>query len=457
MSMPFLLPLSLLFSLFLLSSCATYKPLKKDEISKEISFQLSTEVMQWWKHFHDPHLNHALQTALEDNLDLLTAKSTIKQAKYALISSKASLFPKADLSLGSSHSIDHTAKDVFYKDESSFSLQASYELDLWDHIHTLSNATLHTYREKQFDYQTIYITLSCDFVTTWYTLAYLEESKTLLRERLKLAKDEISLLKKHYLFQKAKQVDILSQQSEIKQIESELITLEYQIHSYKNVLNLFMGKKYETFLLKPIKKLPKKLPKTALKIPARVLFKRPDIRAAYEALKTEDTLSAAAVSAQYPHFSINSSFKNTKLSQLFEEWYLTLSSSLLTPIFDAGRLENDANLAIEKRKASLLQFKKLLLKASIEVSDALKALQTQKQLHTIIKKQLKIDQEKEYAYHMSYLHGTEDFKRYLDAKSALRATKEREISTRLKLIEAYITLTRVTASGWSIIQQEGKK
>ena len=426
-------------------------------LSKEISFPLPSHAIQWWKQFHDPELNRAIEVALQNNLDLLSAKSTILQTEYTLMNSRTSFYPAVDLSLGASHSIDHTSKNISHSNDTSLSLQSSYELDFWGHINTLSNAALHNYKAKQFDYQTMYITLSSDFVTAWYTLSYLEESKTLLKERLKLAEDEVFLLKKRYLFQKAKQVDILSQQSEIKQIESELLSLEYQIHSYKNILNLFMGEKYKTFSFKPIKKLPKKLPKTALKIPAKVLFKRPDIRAAYEALKTEDSFSAAAVTAQYPRFSISSSFKNSELSKLFDEWYLSLISSFFTPLFDAGKLENDANLAIEKRNASLLQFKKALLKSSFEVSDALKALQTQKQLYGIIKEQLKIDQKKEYAYHMSYLHGTEDFKRYLDAKSALRATKEREISVRLELIKAYITLSRVTASGWSTVQQEEKK
>jgi len=407
-------------------------------------------MIHWWKRFHDPELDRALHIVLKKNFDILRAESAVKQARYTLSNAQSALYPQVDLLLGASHTIDHTSDTLRKYDLTSLSLQASYEVDLWGEIDALSRASLHNYRAKQFEYQTVYTTLACDVVTTWYTLAYFEENQEVLQGRLKLAKDEIKLLKKRYLAQEATSIDILSQQSQIKQIESELITLAYQKHTYRNILTVYLGDTKDISTLTLPEKLPEKLPEIKKEISLKTLLKRPDIRTAYENLKAEDAYAAAAISAQYPRFSLSASLKNSDIDNLLDQWYTTLAGSLVAPIFDANNRENSANLALEKRKASLLAFKQLLLKASLEVSDALKAYHTQQKLHTILHHQLKIDWEKANAYRMGYLYGTEDFKRYLDAKSDLRSTKEREIYTRLQLIESYITLLRVTAEGWSI-------
>ncbi len=454
----FLYATVLLFTLFYTQGCVPYTPIQKEQIPKELtSTKLPHDIPKWWRAFGDKELNRVMEIALEHNYDIQQAKSAIKEANYALLSTQSTSYPQVDISLGSTYSVDHTTDNHSDYSNHSLSLQSSYEVDLWGKINALEVAAQHQYQAKIYDYQTIYTTLSSDVVTTWYTLAYYAAYKRVLQARLKLAKNELTMLKKRFLYQEAKSVDILSQKSEIKQIEASLVTLDYQEHTYRNMLNALLGGGVSKYHINLPRKLPSKLPHTHRTLAVKTLYSRPDIKAAYERLQADDAQSAAIVWSQYPRFTLSSSLKSSELDHLFDLWYLSLADSLTAPLFRAGELENNAKEALEKRHTSLLAFRQQLLDASIETSNALKALQTQQKLYALVQEQRHIDREKERAYRMSYLHGTEDFKRYFDAQTASTNTQERVLSTHLQLIESYITLMRVTASGWLPLQPEEKQ
>ena len=265
-----------------------------------------------------------------------------------------------------------------------------------------------------------------------------------------MARKEVALLKQRYKRQRAKLVDLLSQQSSLKQMESDLEAVKYQKELYKNSLLALLGKAPLEFNLKKSPSLPEKMPKQISSISSEVLLNRPDIQAALESLKAQDRRVSATVSSQYPRFSISASVRQSDitLNNIFENWSSSIVASLLAPIYDAGSREADVKIAINKRKELLFHLKQLLVDAAAEVANSLKSIETKQKSYQIAKQQLLIAQKKEQSYRMYYLYGTEDFKRYLDSKQALKLAKDREIRSRLELIKAYISFYRATASGW---------
>ncbi len=444
------------FIVIFLISCASYKPMEKEPLLNEQNLSLDTKSQTWWKDFNNSKLNTLMQEALDKNLDLLAAQSRIKQASYSLIIAEALKYPDLGLSLGASYTVNHFENKTIESNDITGSLEASYEVDLWGRIASLNEATIHEYKQKEFDYQSIQVMLSSSLVTNWYDLAYTFESEKLLKKRIVLSQKEIELLKRRYQVQRAKIVDLLSQESTLKQLELDLTSLRFQKHAYKNALFSLMSKSPEDSSLFEGLSLPVNILTPSLIVPSDALLKRPDIRAAYETLKAQDAKSAAAVSAQYPRFSLSASIQQNDMSfnNLFDLWYTRLAVSMFTPLFDAGVLKAEAKTALEKRRELLLNLKQLFINASVEVSNALKDIQTQKRNYLLVKEQLIIDEKKEASYHMYYLYGTEDFKRYLDSKIALYLTQEREIKIRLNLIKAYVTLYRVTSSAWSDMKEK---
>ena len=441
--------LTILLSLFFIG-CTSYKPVQLPKILNETNLSLPNRPEKWWEGFCDKELNYLLNEAITKNFDLLAAKSRISQAKETLAKIDSSLYPSVDLSLSGSHSKESFENSTFVSNDISGSLQASYEVDLFGRLDALSKAGFHDYNRQKFDYETAYIALSSNLVTNWYDLAYSYESEKILKERIELARKEVALLKQRYQRQKAKLVDFLSQQSSLKQMESDLEAVKYQKELYKNTLSALLGKSPLEFNLNTIPSLPEKMPKQIRTVSSEVLLNRPDIQAALESLKAQDRRVAATVSAQYPRFSFNASVRQSDitLNNIFENWYSSITASILAPIYDAGSRETDVKIAIKKRKELLFHLKQLLVEAAVEVVNAIKSIETKQKSYLIAKQQLLIAEKKEASYRMHYLYGTEDFKRYLDAKLALKTAKEREVKSRLELIKAYISFYRATASGW---------
>lgn len=440
------------------TSCVAYTSIKEEPLINK-NLYINKNPQKWWKNFENRELNELMEYALVQNLDLLAAKSRIKQASYSLSIAESLKHPDLKLSFNASKTTNYFDGSKEESNNLSGTLEASYEVDLWNRISSLNKASIHEYKYKKFDYQTSYVILSSNIVNNWYNLAYVHESKKLLKKRIILNHKELKLLKRRYQIQKVKLTDLLSQESTIKQLELELSNLNFYEQIYKNTIFSLLSKQPENVNFISELKIPKKVPKYIDSVPSSIILQRPDILTEIENLKAQDSKAAAAVSAQYPLFSLSASIRQNDmtLNNLFDIWYTTLIGSVVTPLFNTKNLKEEAKSSLEKRKELLLHLKQLFINASIEVSNALKEIQVQKKNYLLIKQQLIIDKKKEASYRINYLHGTGDFKHYLDSKTSLYLSQEKELTTRLDLIKAYVTFYRVTASAWSNINLREKE
>src|SRR6185437_12996619 len=107
-------------------------------------------------------------------------------------------------------------------------------------------------------------------------------------------------------------------------------------------------------------------------LPADLLERRPDIRAAEQQLLAANANIGAARAAFFPHISLTAlaGTASTELSGLFKggSFAVTGTAQLLQPIFDAGR--NQANLDVAKanRDIAVAQYEKSIQTAFREVN-----------------------------------------------------------------------------------------
>ena len=120
-------------------------------------------------------------------------------------------------------------------------------------------------------------------------------------------------------------------------------------------------------------------PQVPAGLPSELLERRPDIRAAEEALVAANAQIGVARAAYFPQLSLSGSIggQSTQLANLFSgpnsAW--SLVPQLTQPIFTAGRLKSNVRLAEAQRESAIAEYQKAIQTAFAEVSNSLIAHQ----------------------------------------------------------------------------------
>ena len=114
-------------------------------------------------------------------------------------------------------------------------------------------------------------------------------------------------------------------------------------------------------------------------MPSALLERRPDIRAAEQALVAANANIGVAKAAYFPQLSLSGFLggQSTQLSSLFSgphsAWNFV--PQVTQPIFAGGRLKNNVRLAEAERNSALVQYERTIQTAFSEVSNSLIAHQ----------------------------------------------------------------------------------
>src|SRR5262249_11778273 len=120
-------------------------------------------------------------------------------------------------------------------------------------------------------------------------------------------------------------------------------------------------------------------PEVPVGLPSTLLERRPDIRAAEQALVSANANIGVAKAAYFPQISLSGLLggQSTQLSSLFSGPHSTWSfvPQVSQPIYSAGRLKSNVKLAEAVRDSAVVQYQKSVQAAFTEVSNALIAHQ----------------------------------------------------------------------------------
>ncbi|MEO8526654.1 MAG: efflux transporter outer membrane subunit, partial [Caldimonas sp.] len=188
-------------------------------------------------------------------------------------------------------------------------------------------------------------------------------------------------------------------------------------------------------------------------LPAELLARRPDIRAAEQQLLSANANIGAARAAFFPRISLTANFgtASTELSGLFKSgsWAFTGTGQLLQPLFDAGR--NRANLDVAKayRDIAVAQYEKSIQTAFREVSDALAGRAT---LGEQLRAQAAQTNALAITYRLAdlrYRAGASSYLDALDAQRSLFIAQQALVQTRALQLQNLVALYRVLGGGWT--------
>ena len=187
-------------------------------------------------------------------------------------------------------------------------------------------------------------------------------------------------------------------------------------------------------------------------VPADLLTRRPDVRAAERRVAQATAKIGAAEAALYPDVSLTGSLSTTasrpgellRASSVSWSW----GPSVSMPIFDGGKLAAERDATQAQRDEYLVAWRSSVLTAMEDVENALVSL-SQERLRA---KQLgaAVDNDRKAAdlTRTQYEAGKSSLLDVLDAERSLYSAEDSLIQSRVSLAKDYVALAKALGGGW---------
>jgi len=192
-------------------------------------------------------------------------------------------------------------------------------------------------------------------------------------------------------------------------------------------------------------------PTTPAGLPSALLRRRPDLAQAERQLAATDRSLDAARGAFLPAVQLTVTGGVVDSSLLAERIdVFSLGGSVLTPLFDAGRLRAQADAAAARRDQAAFAYRRAALNAFREVEDALATVrQTDEQARALERQHSAVAQALALARNR-YQAGYSPYLDQLEAQRGLLAVELQQVQARSDRLNASVALFQALGGGWAL-------
>jgi NodT family efflux transporter outer membrane factor (OMF) lipoprotein len=192
---------------------------------------------------------------------------------------------------------------------------------------------------------------------------------------------------------------------------------------------------------------------TIVMLPADLIRRRPDIRAAERQLAAQTARVGVATAELYPKFSLGGVLNvlSGDIDDLFTEdalgWSLTPGFSW--NLFAGGKLRGQIRAEEARVEQALALYEKAILTALAEVESAIVALRQERIRRGRLEIAVEAAQQSVQLVRTQYIEGLTDFQSYLDAERVLFDQQDALAASRGEVFTAFVGLNRALGGGWS--------
>jgi multidrug efflux system outer membrane protein len=431
----------------------TYGTEKTDAANKD-SVTTDAAALGWSEFFSDPTLQQIIATALDRNRDLRQSALMVEsyQAQYRI--QRSALFPSVSATPLISRQRTFSGDNQVDLEIAAATVGiTAYELDLFGRVRNLKEDTLEQYLAMAETYRSARLSLVAEVARAYLTLLADRELLAITEETFSNESESYNIIEDRMREGIANQLELAQARTSLENARGNLAQYRRQAAQDLNNLALLTGATEQELqidadslkLLQPMAELPSQLP-------SQVLLQRPDIMAAEHVLKGANASIGAARAAFFPNISLtaNVGYMSADLGRMFsggsETWLF--SPNINVPIFTAGRLRAELDVAELRRDISVAGYEKAIQTAFREVADSLVARQTYVEQLSAQMASLKANQDYYRMARDRYQQGLDSYLTMLDAQRSLYNSRQAYVATRLAQLVNQVTLYKVLGGGW---------
>lgn len=411
---------------------------------------------KWWTSFGDPALDSLIEAALRSNNDLAAAAIRVHRARleFGLVATNRT----PNVSVGGNAS---TRKDLSSgQTNTSYDATAalSYELDLWGKLSAARDAATWEALATEQDRQATALSLVGTTATLYWQIAFLNEQIATSQQTVTYLEQILALVQVRFDAGVASRLDLVQAEQALVAQRIEQAQLEQARVEARHAMAILFDESPQ-YRIAELARMPNTtLPEIGEGLPAELVSRRPDMRAAE--LRLRETLANVDQSRAsfYPSLMLTGSLGSvsTTLASLLSNPVATLGAGLTLPFVQWNTKKLTIQVSETRYEEAVVGFRQSLYRSLGEVENALSA-RSQLAIQAGQYEQLKeLSANAERLARVRYVAGKTGVQPWLDEQNRQRKAVTTLAQNRLNRLSNLIRLYQALGGGTGLAPNDDR-
>jgi NodT family efflux transporter outer membrane factor (OMF) lipoprotein len=414
----------------------------------------------WWRGFRSRELTRLIEEAELGNLDIAAAIGRVIQADAQARIAGAPLLPNVGLDASAQRSRPSQATGTRLgggtgpaeRDQFSLIAGASYEIDFWGKNRSRLLAAEQNAIATRFDREVVALTAMAAVANAYFLVLATQDRLRYGRENIESASRVLGVIRQRLEAGTASSLDVAQQESVLNTERAVIPTLEQILRQNTAALAVLVGRSPEYVRIRGGSMSNIAIPRITPGIPAELLTRRPDVRAAEADLAGANANVAAARAAFFPSITLSAQggWQASLLKWIGrpEAAVWQAAVGLAQPLFDGGELQGQLDQQKGRQEELLQIYRKTVIQAFADVDSALVAT---RQLAIRERLQNEVVSSSRRAFSIAeqrLREGTVDIISVLNTQQTLFQAQDTLTQVRLARLQATVGLFQALGGGW---------
>ncbi len=342
---------------------------------------------RWWTLFGSPALEAHVARAFAANPSIASAEAALRSARESYYAQRASFLPTIGGGLAASRNRDAvqvlsptlTSGSALYNLYTA-NVNVSYSLDVFGGVRraTEQSAALADLAKAERD--ATYLTVAGNVVTAAIQEGVLAEQVAATERAITAARESLAILERQFAAGAVARLDVAAQETALAQLQATLPPLARQRAAASHLLAVLEGRLPADAPDAPLALAGLTVPgEVPLGVPAELVARRPDVRAAAANLHAATAADGIAIANLLPSISLSGTIgsSSTALADLLKSGtgFWSAGADLTQTLFAGGALVHRKRAADAALDQAGADYRSAVLGAYQNVADALRALE----------------------------------------------------------------------------------
>ena len=408
----------------------------------------------WWQVFRDPALDAVVAEAQRSNPSVRVAGSRIMEARAQLGVAGSAMYPQLQQLSAQAFRVGQDTSDAPSQSYGSYgaAFDVAWEMDFWGKFRRGIEAADASYFATIAQYDDVQVLVAAQAASFYTSIRTIEQRLRIAHENAALQKRSLEITERLFASGNESELDVQQAKTLYLGTIATIPELEGALRQAQNALGILLGR--------PPGPLPEMatgrelIPEAGLEVivdmPADLLRRRPDVRAAEMQLAAQSALIGVSRAALYPSIALFGTVGISSTSQ--DDSATTLNwaggPALSWNVFDYGRLKNQV-LVQDSRFQQLYEvYQDTVLRAARELDDAAVSFATGRSQVDLLEQAVQAARRSLDIASLQYQEGLVGFERVLDSQRSLFAQQERLVTTRGGVTQSLVSLYKAMGGGW---------
>jgi multidrug efflux system outer membrane protein len=459
------MPYAMAVVVFFLSGCLLKPEFTRPVVIQDASYRDGVASgenianLGWWEVFHDPQLIALIKTALQENRDLAVAMVRVDEARAILGVVRPDQFPRVDVSGEALRRDVSDATLPFVGPANDFSVlgRLSFEIDMWGKFASATESQRAQLLSSEEALKAVTLGIVAQVAVSYLQLLDIDRQISIAERTVANRRRNTNLIQERFAGGYTAKIDLNQAQIQEEEAVAAVVVLKRARRLFENALSVALGHVPHTIARAAPNTNPVSISEIPSGVPAELLARRPDVRAAEEAARAAVMQVGVARATQFPAVNLLGviGLNSRESTELFtadgRTW--SIGGNLLGPLVDLGKSWSRTDAAEAVAEQALKRYEGVVLQSVREVEDAMVEVRTFHEENRVRERQVKAAESADELSRRRYADGVTSYLEVLSTQESLFSAELARSNTQQRYLSAIVQLYKALGGGWQPLPQ----